>query len=84
MTAAASARARTTSLPATQLLRCAMSQRRLRRNTGNKILGGVCSGLADYFAVDATVVRLIFVLAFLLFGSGILLYIILWIVMPAE
>ena len=61
-----------------------MSQRRLRRNTGNKILGGVCSGLADYFAVDATVVRLIFVLAFLLFGSGILLYVILWIVMPAE
>ncbi len=56
--------------------------KKLYRNPDNRTLGGVCSGLAAYFNTDVTLIRLLFVLAVLLFGSGILLYIILWISMP--
>lgn len=52
------------------------------RDNDNKVLGGVGSGLAAYFGVDVTVIRLLFVLSVLLFGTGILAYIILWIVAP--
>ncbi len=52
------------------------------RDNDNKVLGGVASGLAAYFGVDVTVIRLLFVLSVLLFGTGILAYIILWIVAP--
>lgn len=48
----------------------------------DKKMFGVCGGLAEYFDMDPTVMRLIFIAAFLLFGSGILLYIIMAIVMP--
>lgn len=52
------------------------------RDNDNKVLGGVCSGLAAYFGVDITVIRLLFVLSVFLFGTGFLAYIILWIVAP--
>lgn len=52
------------------------------RDNDNKVLGGVCSGLAAYFGVDITVIRLLFVLGVFLFGTGFLAYIILWIVAP--
>jgi phage shock protein PspC (stress-responsive transcriptional regulator) len=52
------------------------------RDNDSKVLGGVCSGLAAYFGVDITVVRLLFVLGVFLFGTGFLAYIILWIVAP--
>ena len=48
----------------------------------DKKLFGVCSGLADYFDVDPTLVRVLFVFAFIAFGSGLLLYLILAIVLP--
>jgi phage shock protein C len=59
-------------------------ERRLHRNTQNKILGGVCSGLAEYFDIDPVLVRLLFVLFTFQGGLGILAYIILWIVVPAK
>jgi phage shock protein C len=49
---------------------------------GEKKIFGVCSGLANYFDIDATIVRAIFLFAAVVFGSGILLYIVLAIVMP--
>ena len=52
------------------------------RDKDSKVLGGVCSGLAAYFGVDITVIRLLFVLGVFLFGTGFLAYIILWIVAP--
>jgi phage shock protein PspC (stress-responsive transcriptional regulator) len=52
------------------------------RDNDNKVVSGVASGLAAYFGVDVTVIRLLFVLSVLLFGTGILAYIILWIVAP--
>jgi phage shock protein PspC (stress-responsive transcriptional regulator) len=51
---------------------------------GPKKLFGVCSGLANYLDVDPTVIRLLFVLAAIMFGTGILLYIILAFVMPDK
>jgi phage shock protein PspC (stress-responsive transcriptional regulator) len=51
---------------------------------GEKKILGVCSGLANYFNMDPTVMRLIFLVAFFAFGTGLLLYIVLAIVMPAK
>ena len=48
----------------------------------DKVLGGVCGGLGQYFNIDPTLVRVLFVLALLLGGSGVLLYLVLWIIAP--
>ena len=53
-----------------------MNGKKLYRNTENKMLAGVCSGIADYFDIDPTLVRLGWVLFSLLGGSGLLAYII--------
>lgn len=58
--------------------------KRLQRNVRNRFIGGVCAGIAEYLNIDAVLVRLFFVLLVLFGGSGMLLYIILWIVMPSE
>lgn len=50
----------------------------------NKKIGGVCQGLADYFNVDVTVVRLVAVLALFFVGGGLLAYLLLWIFIPLE
>jgi phage shock protein C len=57
-------------------------KRRLYRSTQDRMIGGVCGGLGDYFNIDATLVRLAFVIVTLLGGAGVLAYIIMWIVMP--
>lgn len=59
-----------------------MNGKKLYRNTENKMLAGVCSGIADYFDIDPTLVRLGWVLFSLLGGSGLLAYIIAAIIMP--
>lgn len=48
------------------------------------MIGGVCAGLGQYFSVDPVLVRVIFLIALLGFGFGVLPYIILWIVMPSS
>jgi len=58
--------------------------KKLYRSVTDKMLAGVCGGLAEYFAIDPVLVRLIFVLAVIFGGSGILAYIILWIVIPQK
>jgi len=59
--------------------------RRLSRAANDKVLGGVCAGIAHYMKIDPAVVRIIFALiAFGGFGFGILLYIILWIILPVR
>lgn len=54
---------------------------RLYRNPNDKMLGGVCSGIGNYFDIDPVIVRLLFVVL-ALFGMGVLAYIIAWIVIP--
>lgn len=61
-----------------------METKRLYRSRTDTLLGGVCAGLAKYFNLDPTVVRLIFVLLFILAGQGLLIYLILWLVVPLE
>ena len=56
----------------------------LRRNVFNKVFGGVCSGLADYFDLDVVLVRVIFAASFLFAGVGGGLYLLLWLVVPAN
>jgi phage shock protein C len=58
--------------------------KRLTRNPNNKIVAGVASGLADYFGIDATIVRILFVLLLLPGGLSPLLYVLLWILMPER
>ena len=58
------------------------SDKRLKRNSANKILGGVCSGLADYFDIDVVLVRAIVASSILFAGVGLGLYIILWLFLP--
>jgi len=58
------------------------TSKRLKRSTSDAQIAGVCSGLANYFNVDPTLVRLLFIVLALAGGPGILLYVILWVVMP--
>ncbi len=58
--------------------------KRLYRKTEKKLFLGVCSGLAEYFDLDTTIVRAAFVAGSLLVGTGFVLYLVLALVMPAE
>jgi phage shock protein PspC (stress-responsive transcriptional regulator) len=62
------------------------SPKRLTRSIKDRMLAGVCGGIADYMVVDPTVVRLIFALAtfFTVLFPGVLIYLIMWIVVPKE
>ena len=57
---------------------------KLTRDTSNKKLTGVCSGLAKYFDMDPTIMRIIFVCCVVFGGFGLLLYLILTLMMPAD
>ena len=61
------------------------TDKRLVRSKTNKMLGGVCGGLGDYFGFDPTLIRLIFA-ALILFGAGspILLYLLMWVIIPGA
>lgn len=59
-------------------------EKKLYRDEFRKKIGGVCAGLADYFTIDVTLVRLFFVLACIFHGSGLPVYIVLWIVLPKK
>jgi phage shock protein PspC (stress-responsive transcriptional regulator) len=58
------------------------SKKRLYRDSDNGIIGGVCSGIAYYFGIDPVWIRLFFGLSFIFFGSGVIFYILLWIIIP--
>jgi phage shock protein C len=58
--------------------------KKLYRDEYHKVFGGVCSGLAEYFEMDVTVMRLLFAFTFFIMGVGFGTYIILWIVLPKK
>lgn len=60
------------------------STNRLHKSSKNKVLFGVAGGLAEYFAVDPTLVRLVFVLLTFASGAGIIIYLVLAVIMPPE
>lgn len=60
------------------------AERILRRSRSERLLGGVCGGLAQYFGVDPLLVRLVFIALTLAQGTGIVVYALLWILVPEE
>lgn len=58
-------------------------QKRLTKSTDKKLFG-VCGGLGNYFDIDPTIVRIGFLVAFFMFGTGLLLYLIMAVLMPNE
>ena len=61
-----------------------MTSKRLYRSRIDRMIAGVCGGLAKYFDIDPTIVRVLFVVSIFIGGGGIIAYIILWIVVPEE
>jgi phage shock protein PspC (stress-responsive transcriptional regulator) len=61
------------------------SRKRLVRRTDNKMIGGVCAGVADYFGLDPTLVRVLTVVGAVLgLGSVVVAYVVAWAVMPTA
>ena len=58
------------------------SSKRLFRDPDDRLVGGVCSGIAHYFGIDPLIIRILFIVAVIFFGTGFLLYLILWAVIP--
>jgi phage shock protein PspC (stress-responsive transcriptional regulator) len=59
-------------------------QRRLYRSQTNKVFAGVCSGIGEYFNIDATIVRLVWILITFLGGAGIIAYILAYFIIPEK
>lgn len=61
-----------------------METKKLYRTEDNQVLAGVAGGLGEYFEVDPVLIRLLFVLLTVFGGSGVLIYIVLWLVIPQK
>jgi len=59
-------------------------KKRIYRSESEKVIGGVCGGLGEYFGVDPTWIRILFVLSIFASGVGLIAYIIGWIVIPSK
>jgi phage shock protein C len=59
-----------------------MEGKRLTRDMSNKMLGGVCSGVAKFFGVDPTIVRIVWALLIFGAGFGAFAYIVCWLIIP--
>ena len=59
-------------------------RRRLERNTDNKMIAGVASGVADFYGLDTSIVRIVWALSILLGGFGVVAYVVMWIVLPES
>jgi phage shock protein C len=62
----------------------AQNVKTLYRSRDNRMLGGVAGGIGEYLDADPTVIRLLFAISFLLFGSGILVYLAMWLIIPEK
>lgn len=58
--------------------------KRLYKSETNKVIGGVCGGLGEYFGIDPTVLRIIAVVLIFAHGAGLLIYFIAWLCMPKR
>ena len=58
--------------------------KRLYRSNTDKMVAGVCGGLAQYLGVDPTIVRLVMMLLFFTGGAAIPIYLIMWVITPLE
>ena len=58
--------------------------RRLYRSKKDKIIGGVCGGIAEYLNIDPVIIRILWIVGILMWGAGILAYLIAWIIIPKR
>ena len=58
--------------------------RKLYRSRSNRQVAGVCGGLAEYFNLDPTLIRVLFIILAVLGGSGVILYVAMWIIVPKQ
>jgi phage shock protein C len=56
--------------------------RKLYRSQTQRMIAGVCGGLAEYFNVDATLIRVLFLILTVFGGSGLVIYLVMWIIVP--
>lgn len=61
-----------------------MNGKKLHKSRSDRMISGVCGGIAEYFNIDSTIVRLAWALLFFVVGSGLLVYIIAAIIIPEE
>ena len=61
-----------------------MVKKRLYRSKKSRVIAGVCGGLAEYLDTDPTIVRLIWVVGSLMWGAGILAYLLAWLIIPER
>ena len=61
-----------------------MEEKKRLTRSDDKMIGGVCAGLAEYLDIDPTIVRIVWVSMVRCAGFGILLYVILWLIMPKQ
>lgn len=61
-----------------------MEMKKLYRSTTDKRIAGVCGGVAEYFGVDSTLIRLLVALCVLVLGTGVLAYILAWLIIPQR
>jgi phage shock protein C len=61
-----------------------MAEKKLYRSRTDRVLGGVCSGVGKFFDIDPVIVRLIWAAAIFAAGTGFILYIIAWVIIPEE
>lgn len=59
-----------------------LKDKKLERSKKDRFLAGVCGGLGEYFDIDSLIFRLVFILLTIFAGSGVIIYIICWILMP--
>jgi len=62
----------------------AQEPKRLYRSRSKRMLGGVCGGLGEYLKIDPTVMRVIFVILAFFYGASLLIYLIMWVLVPEE
>jgi len=60
------------------------SPKQLRRSRTARMISGVCGGIAEYFGIDANLVRLVMVVLTFFGGTGVLVYLIAWVLIPEE
>lgn len=59
-------------------------QKRLYKNKQYAKIGGVCQGLGEYFDIDPTIIRVLWVIAALFYGTGLLIYFVMWAILPEK
>ncbi len=62
----------------------AKSHPKLYRSLKNRVIAGVAGGLGEYLNIDPVVIRIIFIVLTVFSGSGVLLYLIMWLIIPDE